>query len=215
DPETLCNYCDEEFPCTPSKELLAMGEKLYRISWSDPLPDNIGHRSIPSMQAAADYCSRHRFERVHVPAAIEGHWPFKPDFSRLFRRILDLGQILRDLCKNSDQSPFFCSARKHYGTKVTQLSSLGAQFASTRSSEHGTRYYGERGYQMLDTTLRSMFPDSLDYSNFHPLTYAIIIREILIPEATIRLIQQDLTVSPGAAIDILQQSHHFGLVLHP
>ncbi|KAJ7241663.1 hypothetical protein B0H12DRAFT_993088, partial [Mycena haematopus] len=161
-------------------------------------------------------CVRHRFEREHIPAAIHGGWPFDPDFSSLYHRILDLGQPLRNICKALDQSHFYLSARRYYGDKVTQRSMLAAQYSSNRSSQHGTGYYGERGYQIFELTLRFMFPDSPDFlRKFHPLTYNIVLREILIPEATIRLIELDLQIPLKDAIGVLEQSHTFGLVLHP
>ncbi|KAJ7224210.1 hypothetical protein GGX14DRAFT_350635 [Mycena pura] len=212
----LCNHCDTPFPQVPSDDLLAMGEKLLVSSWPDPLPDNPRHRSLPTMRLAADYCARHRFEQEHLPAAIRGGWPFEPNFSCLFRRILDLGQPLRDMCKNLNQSQFFIAAKQHYGDKVGMCSSLMAQYSTNRSSLHGTGYYGERGFELLETTLRFMFPDSQDLVNkFLPLTYHIALWEILIPEAAIQLIQQDLDIGPEDAISILQQSHTFGLTLHP
>ncbi|KAJ7917653.1 hypothetical protein B0H13DRAFT_1994483 [Mycena leptocephala] len=212
----LCSYCDQDLPTIQSEVLLAMEQKLHEISWSDPLDDNPQHRGIPQMRMTVDYCARHRFERDHLPEGIHVGWPFNPKFSRLFHRILDLGQPLRNMCMNLAQSPFFLAACEYYGDKVTQRSSLGAQFASNRLSEHGTGYYGERGYEILDTTLRFIFPDCQDFvRKFHPLTYNIAIREVLIPEATIHIIQNDLNIELKEAIVVLKESHTFGLVLHP
>ncbi|KAJ7128594.1 hypothetical protein C8R44DRAFT_580781, partial [Mycena epipterygia] len=228
DPTNLCNYCDQELPYAQSEQLVAMGEKLFRVSWSDPLDINPHHRRTPQITHTVEYCLRHRFERDQVPAAIMGGWPFKPNFARLFHRILDLGRRLRKLCNTIDESTFFCAARNYYGTRVTHLSSVGAQYISNRSSEHVSKLstltlteinpsysYGEREYQMLEMTLRFMFPDTLDLAKFRPLTYDIVLREVLIPEATIRLIQQDLDITAESAIDILKRSHTFGLVQHP
>ncbi|KAJ7080153.1 hypothetical protein B0H15DRAFT_804147 [Mycena belliarum] len=215
DAASLCNYCDEELPYVSSDLLVAMGHRLATISWRDPLPENTLHRQLPKISLAAEYCARHRFELIHIPAAILGRWPFHPHFFGLFHRILDLGPVLRTLCRNLGHSFFFRAAQEYYGNQVTRLSSLGAQYGSNRSSEHGTGYYGERGYQLLDITLWFMFPPSIDLAPFHPLTYDIILREVLIPEATLQLIQQDLEVAPDEAIEILKQSHTFGLVQNP
>jgi hypothetical protein len=70
DPCTLCNYCNELLPATSSAELVAKGEKLFSISWADPLPDNPGHRRTPHIMNTLDYCQRHRFERDHLPKAL-------------------------------------------------------------------------------------------------------------------------------------------------
>ncbi|KAF7349145.1 hypothetical protein MVEN_01436800 [Mycena venus] len=215
-PDNLCHFCDEELPFAPSNALIAMGKKLFDLSWPDRMPDNPQHRRVPQIQMTVDYCARHRFEKDHIPAAIFGGWPFKPNFSRLFHRILDLGPTLRHLCKSLNQSHFFLNAIEYYSDELTQRSSLKAQYASNRSSEHGAGYYGERGYQLLDITIRFMFPDTeLLLKTFHPLTYDIAIREILIPETVTRLIQQDLDLGSEDAVAVLKQSYTFGITLQP
>ncbi|KAJ7037281.1 hypothetical protein C8F04DRAFT_1180685 [Mycena alexandri] len=185
DPLTLCNFCDAELPTQPSDSLIACARKLFDISVPCPLPENPLHRRI-SHQRTADYCAQHRFEQQHIPRAIVEGWPFKPNFATLFHRILNLSRPLLNLCQVLDQSFFFTSAREYYGTKVAQRSSLGAQYSSNRSSQHGAGYYGERGYQLLVQTIRFMFPSSPDFlAKFQPLTYDIVVLEILLPEAAI------------------------------
>ncbi|KAJ7781695.1 hypothetical protein B0H14DRAFT_3585742 [Mycena olivaceomarginata] len=214
--ENLCHFCDEELPFAPSNTLIAMGKKLFELSWPDHMPDNPQHCRVPQIRMTVDYCARHHFKKDHIPVAIFGGWPFKPNFSRLFYRILDLGPTLRNLCKGLNQSHFFLGAIEYYGDKLTQQSSLKAQYASNRSSEHGAGYYGERGYQLLDIAIQFMFPDTeVLLKTFHPLTYDIAIREILIPETVTRLIQQDLGLGPEDTIAILKQSYTFGITLHP
>ncbi|KAJ7862008.1 hypothetical protein B0H14DRAFT_2170340, partial [Mycena olivaceomarginata] len=58
-------------------------------------------------------------------------------------------------------------------------------------------------------------PPTFDITPFHPLTYNIVIREVLVPEASIRLIQEDLNITLDAALEVLQESHSFGCALHP
>lgn len=60
-----------------------------------------------------------------------------------------------------------------------------------------------------------MFPPTDDFSQFSPLTYDIVLYEIFVPEVAVRLIQEDLHVSPEDAISILRESYSFGLTLHP
>ncbi|KAJ7793550.1 hypothetical protein B0H14DRAFT_2224403, partial [Mycena olivaceomarginata] len=215
DPGALCAYCDRELPITPTETLTAMGEKLFSRSWPNPMPDNPNHRTLPLITMCVEYCARHEFERNLIPAALAGNWPFNPQFSHLFHRILSLGPTLRALCKNLDQSYLFKALHRHYGNRVTQLSSLGHQYLDNRRSAHSSGYYGERGIQMCDATLRFMFPPTFDITPFHPLTYDIVIREVLVPEASIRLIQEDLNITLDAAIEVLQESHSFGCALHP
>lgn len=67
-------------------------------------------------------------------------------------------------------------------------------------------------------TLRHMFPDSpdrFDLESIKPLTHEIFLREVLLPEVTIHLIQDDLSLSHEEAMHVLQESHHFGNILHP
>ncbi|KAJ7275991.1 hypothetical protein C8J57DRAFT_986295, partial [Mycena rebaudengoi] len=76
--------------------------------------------------------------------------------------------------------------------------------------------YGERGYQIIATTLQFMFPDTLntfDPTIFWPLTYTHIIHEVLVPETAVRFIQEDLGLTSG--LTVLQDSYNLGLVLHP
>ncbi|KAJ7731840.1 hypothetical protein B0H14DRAFT_3899159 [Mycena olivaceomarginata] len=80
DPALLCNYCDELLPAVQSETLLAMGEKLFALSWDDPLPENSHHRRMPRITMTVDYCKRHRFERDHLPKAMAAGWPLHPNF---------------------------------------------------------------------------------------------------------------------------------------
>jgi hypothetical protein len=132
DSSALCSYCDQELPIAPSSTLTAMEERLYKASWPNPLEDYPNHQSVPLITMTVDYCARHRFERDQIPVALAHNWPFKPNFARLFHRILELGPILRTLCKNVDTSHFFIAARQYYGNKVTQLSSMGSQYLRHR-----------------------------------------------------------------------------------
>jgi hypothetical protein len=139
DPTLLCNYCDELLPLVKSSKLLEMEERLLTISWEDPVPDNVLHRRTASVVKTVDYCVRHRFESQHLPNGLTAGWPLKPDFSALFRRILELGPTLRLLCKDISNSTFFVEARKYYKGKSTQLQSAMAQYASTdRVAQQGT-----------------------------------------------------------------------------
>ncbi|KAJ7106135.1 hypothetical protein C8R43DRAFT_906271, partial [Mycena crocata] len=78
-PETLCEYCDEELPAVQSDAL------LFNLSYRDPLPHNSLHHKTPHVTMTVEYCDRHRFETIYLPKALAGGWPFKPDFEHLFR----------------------------------------------------------------------------------------------------------------------------------
>ncbi|KAJ7811483.1 hypothetical protein B0H14DRAFT_2181132, partial [Mycena olivaceomarginata] len=216
DPALLCNYCDELLPAVQSETLLAMGEKLFALSWDDPLPENSHHHRMPRITMTVDYCKRHRFERDHLPKAMAAGWPLHPNFGGLFRRLLDLGPALRFLCKDITQSVFLLAARQHYKGKTTKLQAIGAQYEATdRLAQQGVGYYGERGHQIFDYTLHFMFPDSLDLSDFYPLTYEMLIREVLVPESAVHIIQADLLLTAEDAATVVEESYGFGNILHP
>ncbi|KAK6993015.1 hypothetical protein R3P38DRAFT_3427809, partial [Favolaschia claudopus] len=216
DPTTLCAFCDQPLPADSSRRLLAMGKKLLSSSWPDPLPDNPLHRKLPTMSLAAAYCARHRFEHTELQTALLQGWPSDPDFQHLFQRVLNLATCLRGIIhKYLDSNEFFLAARAHYGQQISQRSTLKAKYANNRECKHGTGYYGECGYQIIYPTLCFLFPDLPDLlSVCQPLTYDILIREVLIPEATVRLIQADLEVDHTRAVAILHESYQFGLGLH-
>ena len=110
--------------------------------------------------------------------------------------------------------------REDHSAFVTQCTIRKQQVIRTRhwvvSGQLLVAQYILTHITVMDTTLRFMFPDNPDLAtSFIPLTYDIFVREVLIPEATIRLVQQDLGITPEAAIIVLKESHIFGLVLHP
>jgi len=61
-----------------------------------------------------------------------------------------------------------------------------------------------------------MFPEgSFSLDAMKPLSYKIFINEVLVREAAVLLIQQDLCFDWAAAIKTLQRSGNFGTMLHP
>ncbi|KAJ7464906.1 hypothetical protein B0H11DRAFT_2240334 [Mycena galericulata] len=103
-------------------------------------------------------------------------------------------------------------------TKTTSRS-LGLQRKSGGNCKRfhtlGAGYYGEIGYQILDVALRFLFPDDMNLLPFHPLTYDTLLREVLIPEAAQRIVQEDLGLTPPAAKNTLKDSHIFGMIQYP
>ncbi|KAJ7823486.1 hypothetical protein B0H14DRAFT_2163816, partial [Mycena olivaceomarginata] len=136
-------------------------------------------------------CVRHRFESQHLPNGLTAGWPLKPDFSALFRRILELGPTLRLLCKDISNSTFFVEARKYYKGKSTpQWRNMHRQIVLLSKAQDSA--YGERGYEIFNHTLHFMFPDHcLNLEDFYPLAHEMIIRQVLIPETAVRIIQAD------------------------
>ncbi|KAJ7912485.1 hypothetical protein B0H13DRAFT_1874862 [Mycena leptocephala] len=228
DPDTLCPFCDQELPISPSAELIALGVRMGEISVADPIPGNSRHRTPTSMVHVQGYCELHRMERDILPLAIAGNWPFSPDFPALFDRILALGPELIELSEELENSSFFRASKAHYtsssssssgpGTQpmsMTQMMSIGQQYSSTnRLREQSAGYYGEIGYEIFTIALRFMFPDT-DIASRAPLPYDIILREVLLPEAVVRIVQQDLKITPRAAKLVISVSYLFGTTRHP
>ncbi|KAF7349649.1 hypothetical protein MSAN_01691300 [Mycena sanguinolenta] len=99
---------------------------------------------------------------------------------------------------------------------MVQMTSITRQFASAaRLHALGSGYYGEIGYEIFMVAVRFMFPDNCDTNSYAPLTYDVVLREVLVPEAAARIIQQDLNISPHAAKQVLTDSYLFGVTRHP
>jgi hypothetical protein len=75
--------------------------------------------------------------------------------------------------------------------------------------------YGEEGSLILNITLTSMFPQSSFDISFQPLSYKVLVHEVLLREAAVLLIQQDLSFDRANAIKTLTRSQAFGAILHP
>jgi hypothetical protein len=76
--------------------------------------------------------------------------------------------------------------------------------------------YGEIGHELVTIAVRYMFPDSEDvWGPFAPLSYAVVLREVLVPEAVTRIVQADLKITAKSAKAVISHSYRFGLVRHP
>ena len=68
---------------------------------------------------------------------------------------------------------------------------------------------------ILIITLTSMFSEGSFDVTFQPLSYKTLIREVLVREAALLLIQQDLGFDRVKALKTLTNSKGFGTMLHP
>lgn len=76
--------------------------------------------------------------------------------------------------------------------------------------------YGEQGSVIIHQTLFDLFPPSaFDASLIAPLAPAEFIQHILVPEAAVRLISQDLCVDIKDAIVTLRESAQYGVAMFP
>ncbi|KIJ20595.1 hypothetical protein PAXINDRAFT_66856, partial [Paxillus involutus ATCC 200175] len=91
---------------------------------------------------------------------------------------------------------------------------LKGQFASFEKTQPG--YYGEQGSVIIHQTLFDLFPpSSFDVSLITPLAPAEFIQRILVPEAAVRLIAQDLCADIEDAIVTLRESAQYGVAMFP
>ncbi|KAJ7781676.1 hypothetical protein B0H14DRAFT_3164113 [Mycena olivaceomarginata] len=203
-------------PSLPPISLLMRRIELESISSLDPLAENPGHHRPPSYAVVQGYCEMHRVELTAYPQAKAEGWLMDPDFGQLFERVIAFGRALRDILDEPENSAFFRSSREHY-TSHPQSTSLMSQFASSdRLSHHGAAYYGEIGHELFTIAVRYMFPDSEDvWGPFAPLSYAVVLREVLVPEAVTRIVQADLKITARSAKAVISHSYRFGLVRHP
>lgn len=74
DPSTLCPYCDDPLPATPTPHLLALLASTRAKSYKDPRPTNPTGLKAP-LSTFITVCQRHRFESVRLPEAERRGWP--------------------------------------------------------------------------------------------------------------------------------------------
>ncbi|KAF8077600.1 hypothetical protein FPV67DRAFT_1662416 [Lyophyllum atratum] len=208
--QELCPFCDEPMEVAGSAKLLAMRKALLDKTWPDPSPRLPNHRSATSFTVYASFCEQHRFESKHLPYAILKRWPLKISFAKLYDRIMAFRPEIEEILNEPEESSFFLNSKRYYAP-----GSSGANDWN-RFTEQGAGYYGEEGYEILILTLRDIFPETLmDLSPFSPLSWNSVIREFLLPETVVLLIQDDLKLSRGSAIRTLHQSRVFGTLMHP
>jgi hypothetical protein len=68
----------------------------------------------------------------------------------------------------------------------------------------------------MSIILSQLFPkDSINLQQYHPVSWTSLVNEVLLPEATVALIQEDLTIDRKEAIVTMRRSQQFGSALHP
>jgi hypothetical protein len=76
--------------------------------------------------------------------------------------------------------------------------------------------YGELGYIIIHQTIYQLFPpDTLDPDSITPLTPADFIQRILVPEAAVHLIMEDLQSTYSNALKTLRESVEYGVAMFP
>jgi hypothetical protein len=86
DPSTLCPFCDEPLPPTPTPKLQSLLTSAKRRGYPDPRPSN--PRGLKARMAVfISACQRHRFEYNEFPKARAKGWPTDIDFKKVRERV--------------------------------------------------------------------------------------------------------------------------------
>lgn len=99
DPSTLCPYCDEPLPATPTPHLLTLLSTTLQKSYPDPRPSNPKGRKAP-LGVFIGVCQRHRFERIRLPEAIRMGWPIAISWGEVRGRVEGLVDVLRGVLED-------------------------------------------------------------------------------------------------------------------
>ncbi|KAL6307217.1 RTC4-like domain-containing protein [Sparassis latifolia] len=242
DPASLCPWCDEKLPPVPTPHLSAMITTARHASSPDARPTNpLGLRA--PLGAFVAVCQRHRFESHHVPLAQQKGWPMEITWELINARVeaqrARLQKIVQDVDErflpgaprvdgdedeNGDEelpsrsrmnSVFWKDVVKSVRMKGSrQTAGVRGQFASFSKTQPG--YYGELGYFIIHQTIYNLFPPtSFDPDSALPLTPTDFIQLILVPEAAVELIMEDMNQSRTDAIETLRESAEYGVAMFP
>ncbi|KAI9618853.1 hypothetical protein H4Q26_012107 [Puccinia striiformis f. sp. tritici PST-130] len=223
DPEGLCRFCDEQLPHPQSARLAALGTSLVRrrevarrYSRVNPLALHLPFR------VTADYCRLHQTEIQIIPMGIKQGWPTQIDFSKLSKSVP----------ATSIDHP----AQKHTNhlsdRRVEKLAdhlwavihkAVASDFwepALNASLPISIISYGYQGFQLIYQQLVYMFLKSTLETVTrlaHPLDPEYLLRKVLMPEAALCLIGQDMSLpmSHPKVRATLEQSREFGNAMYP
>ncbi|KAK7687762.1 hypothetical protein QCA50_008981 [Cerrena zonata] len=245
DHSTLCPWCDEVLPPTPSPHLQNLINSARKRSYHDPRPTNpLGLRAPLTVFIAV--CQRHTFERVHIPLAQRNGWPMSIQWEELGHRILQLKRVLKRIVDDVDEEwlPGHVRSEDEEEVKVEEDEEVQQQRPRKGSTfwkdviksvkSHGSRqaigvrnqfsnftktqpgYYGELGYVIIHQTIYDLFPPaSFDSDSTLPLSPTEFIQLILVPEAAVSLIMDDLQQPRAQAIQTLRASAEYGVAMFP
>ncbi|KAG2142858.1 RTC4-like domain-containing protein [Suillus bovinus] len=232
DPSTVCPYCDEPLPRNPTPQLNNLLAAAKRKSYPDPRPRNSRGLKAPlGIYIAA--CQRHHFETHSLPEAMEKGWPQSIDFKKVPKRVERMKGALEAIINDYDihseneefvdddvggpraRSDFWREIKKQIKKQGSRtVTGVKGQFANFEKTQPG--YYGELGLLIIHQTLYNLFPlSSFEPSSIAPLTPAEFIQLVLIPEAAVGLIMQDLCLGRDEAIVTLRESSQYGVAMFP
>ncbi|KAL1733332.1 RTC4-like domain-containing protein [Schizophyllum commune] len=217
DARELCPYCDELLPPSPTPTLTRMLEEVAKKSRPAPRPSNPRGRKA-QLRHFAIVCQRHRFERDVLPDAERKGWPKKIDWSALPSRVRRLRDELQEILEaeiDHGGCVFWKELAKEIKEKGTRAATgVAGQFENFEKVQIG--YYGEQGAAIITQTLYSMFPmDLIDPDKVFPLSPSEFLQRVLLPEAGLRLIEEDRGRGAADALRALRESAKYGVAMFP
>ncbi|KAH8104043.1 RTC4-like domain-containing protein, partial [Cristinia sonorae] len=168
--------------------IVAMKERLQAII------DDVDEEFIPGRQKVGEEANR-----TEADKPVADDW----EDEELQQARPRKGSVFwRDVVKNVRQQ----------GSK--QASGVRGQFSSFEKTQPG--YYGELGFVIISQTIYDLFPPhSLDSDSTLPLIPSEFLQLILIPEAAVGLIMEDMNQSRKASIKTLRESAEYGVAMFP
>lgn len=137
DPKTLCPFCDQSMPESPSLLLQDMLDRLKRTSYPDPRPTNSLGRRAPLLSYIT-LCQRHQFETKLLPKARAKGWPSKIDFKALPSRVARLKDQIHGLVRNKERSIVWKTLKKEIERKgIRRVMGISGQFEGFKRCQPG------------------------------------------------------------------------------
>ncbi|KZV69306.1 hypothetical protein PENSPDRAFT_561022, partial [Peniophora sp. CONT] len=220
DADNLCPYCDALMPPigerTPQlTRLLAAAERRSKPA---PRPGHPHARRAPvSVHGAV--CERHDFETKELPRARARGWPTNIAWDALRGRIERLQPKLAKLVqgdeKTRSESVFWRSVEEDVRKSGSRaVAGVKGQFESFDKVQPG--YYGEKGSHIIYQTIYNLFPpSSFDAQSLSALSPDIVLQRVLVPEAALALVMEDMDVDVSTASRVLVESARFGAMMYP
>ncbi|KAK6991547.1 RTC4 domain-containing protein [Favolaschia claudopus] len=146
---------------------------------------------------------RHEFERKILPKAEAEHWPTSINWAGLQSRVQGMDVELKNLITNNDirKDNIFWKALE------VDLRQLGSRIVGSISGQL-SRFQLMENWVLLSYTkpyMYSLFAKT-DPSLVEPLTVREFISAVLVPEAAVRLIMQDMSLEREKAEAVLRDS---------
>ncbi|KAG8988862.1 hypothetical protein FRB90_002523, partial [Tulasnella sp. 427] len=209
EPVDRCPFCEDALTYKP-KEMLARAKSVQKM------------KGKKRRMAIFGFCAEH-LATSSMPKeqskAVAGGWPQDIDFrlipSRLEAKKSQLSLFHSSSPKAQERGEFWDDMIQDI-ERHGKHNTFGVGGISRLITRPSCGYYGEKGYVVITQALQTMFPqDSITATSIRPLPYSIYIGSILVAEATVLLIQEDLKIDRSEALEIRKASAVYGIYTFP